>query len=99
VHVADSIRHYVISLVNATRSSQELRLGASPRATLHLLRACRAYAALEGRDFVIPDDVQTLAVSVLAHRLLPTADAIIERKLPERVLTRIIERLPLPQKT
>jgi MoxR-like ATPase len=98
VHVADSIRHYVISLVNATRSSQELRLGASPRATLHLLRACRAYAALEGRDFVIPDDVQALAVPVLAHRLLPTADAIVERKLPERVLTRLIERLPLPQR-
>jgi MoxR-like ATPase len=99
VHVADSIRHYVISLVNATRSSQELRLGASPRATLHLLRASRAYAALEGRDFVIPDDVQTLAVPVLAHRLLPTADAIIERKMPERVLTRLIERLPLPQRS
>jgi MoxR-like ATPase len=99
VHVADAIRHYVISLVNATRSSPELRLGASPRATLHLLRACRAYAALEGRDFVIPDDVQTLAVPVLAHRLLPTSDAIIERKLPEQVLTRLIERLPLPQRT
>jgi MoxR-like ATPase len=99
VHVADSIRHYVISLVNATRSSPELRLGASPRATLHLLRACRAYAALEGRDFVIPDDIQTLAVPVLAHRLLPTADAIIERKMPERVLTRLIQRLPLPQRT
>jgi MoxR-like ATPase len=98
VHVADSIRHYVISLVNATRSSQELRLGASPRATLHLLRACRAYAALEGRDFVIPHDVQALAAPVLAHRLLPTADAIVERKLPERVLTRLIERLPLPQR-
>jgi MoxR-like ATPase len=99
VHVADSIRHYVISLVNATRSSPELRLGASPRATLHLLRACRAYAALEGRDFVIPDDVQALAIPVLAHRLLPTAEAIIERKLPERVLGRLIERLPLPPRT
>jgi MoxR-like ATPase len=99
VHVADAIRHYVISLVNATRSSPELRLGASPRATLHLLRACRAYAALEGRDFVIPDDVQMLAVPVLAHRLLPTSDAIIERKLPEQILTRLIERLPLPQRT
>jgi MoxR-like ATPase len=98
VHVAETIRHYVISLVNATRSSPELRLGASPRATLHLLRACRAYAALEGRDFVIPDDVQALAVPVLAHRLLPTADAIIERKLPERVLTRLIQRVPLPQR-
>jgi MoxR-like ATPase len=99
VHVADSIRHYVIALVNATRTSPELRLGASPRATLHLLRTSRAYAALEGRDFVIPDDVQALAVPVLAHRLLPTADAIIERKLPERVLTRLVERVPLPQRT
>jgi MoxR-like ATPase len=85
--------------VTSTRQHPELRLGASPRATLHLLRASRAYAALEGRDFVIPDDIQLLAVPVLAHRLLPTADAIIERKLPERVLTRLIERLPLPQKT
>src|SRR5487761_1475922 len=99
VHGADSIRDNVISLVNATRSSPERRLGASPRAPLHLLRACLAYAALEGRDFVIPDDVQALAVPVLAHRLLPTADAIIERKGPERVLSRLIERLPLPQRT
>jgi MoxR-like ATPase len=99
VHVADTIRHYVISLVNATRSSPELRLGASPRATLHLLRACRAYAALEGRDFVIPDDVQALAVPVLAHRLLPTADAVIERKGPERVLSKLIQRVPLPQRS
>jgi MoxR-like ATPase len=99
VHVADTIRHYVINLANATRTSPELRLGASPRATLHLLRASRAYAALEGRDFVIPDDIQALAVPVLAHRLLPTADAIMERKLPERVLTRLVERLPLPQRS
>ena len=98
VHVADAIRHYVISLVNATRSSPELRLGASPRATLHLLRACRAYAALEGRDFVIPDDVQALAAPVLAHRLLPTAEAVIERRGPERVLSRLIQRVPLPQR-
>jgi MoxR-like ATPase len=98
VHVADTIKHYVISVVNATRSTPELRLGASPRATLHLLRACRAYAALEGRDFVIPDDVQVLAVPVLAHRLLPTADAVIERKVPERVLARLLQRLPLPQR-
>jgi MoxR-like ATPase len=99
VHVANGIRHYVIALVNATRTSPELRLGASPRATLHLLRASRAYAALEGRDFVIPDDIQALALPVLAHRLLPTADAIIERKLPERVLSRLVERVPLPQRT
>ena len=98
VHVAQPIKQYVISLVSATRSSQELRLGASPRASLHLLRASRAYAALDGRDFVIPDDVQALAGPVLAHRLLPTSEAMVERELPERVLSRLVERLPLPLK-
>jgi MoxR-like ATPase len=96
VHVAQAIRQYVISLVNATRISPELRLGASPRATLHLLRASRALAALEGRDFVIPDDVQSLAGPVLAHRLLPTPEALVSREPPEQVLARIVERLPLP---
>jgi MoxR-like ATPase len=96
VHVADQLRKYVISLVNATRTARELRLGASPRAALHLLRACRAYAALDGRSFVIPDDVQALAVPVLAHRLLPTAEAIVGQELPEQVISGIISRLPVP---
>jgi MoxR-like ATPase len=96
VHVAQAIKQYVIGLVNATRSAQELRLGASPRATLHMLRASRAFAALDGRDFVIPDDVQSLAVPVLAHRLLPTPEALVSQNLPEQVLSRIVERHPLP---
>ena len=96
VHVAPQIRQYVIDLVNATRHSPELRLGASPRAALHLFRASKAWAALDGRDFVIPDDVQALAIPVLAHRLLPTSEALVGRQLPEQVLTRIVERLPLP---
>jgi MoxR-like ATPase len=66
VHVSTAIRQYIIELVNATRTSSELRLGASPRAALHLLRASRAHAALDDRDFVIPDDVQTLAVAGVA---------------------------------
>jgi MoxR-like ATPase len=97
VHVADVLKQYVISLVTATRSSPELRLGASPRATLHLLRASRARAALDGRDFVIPDDVQTLALPVLAHRLLPSAEALVARQLPEQVLAAIVGQVPLPQ--
>ncbi|HEV3292813.1 MAG TPA: MoxR family ATPase [Streptosporangiaceae bacterium] len=97
VHVADTLKQYVISLVAATRSTPELRLGASPRATLHLLRASRAWAALAGRDFVIPDDVQALALPVLAHRLLPSAEALVARRLPEDVLAGIIEQVPLPQ--
>ena len=97
VHVADALKQYVISLVTATRATPELRLGASPRAALHLLRASRAWAALDGRDFVIPDDVQALALPVLAHRLLPSAEALVARQLPEQVLASIVERVPLPQ--
>ncbi|HEY3903596.1 MAG TPA: MoxR family ATPase [Streptosporangiaceae bacterium] len=96
VHVAEQVRQYIIDLVGATRSASALRLGASPRAALHLLRASRACAALEDRNFVIPDDVQSLAGPVLAHRLLPTAEAVVGRDLPEQVLAKIVERLPLP---
>jgi MoxR-like ATPase len=98
VMVSDQVKDYIISLATATRNSPELRLGASPRATLHLLRASRAWAALDGRDYVIPDDVQALASPVLAHRLLPTAEAIVERHLPEQVVARIVSQLPLPRR-
>jgi MoxR-like ATPase len=98
VHVSDQIKDYIINLANATRTSPELRLGASPRACLHLLRASRAWAALDGRDYVIPDDVQRLARPVLAHRLLPTAEAIVERHQPEQVVDRIVAQLPLPRR-
>ena len=98
VLVSDQVKDYIISLANATRNSPELRLGASPRAALHLLRASRAWAALDGRDYVIPDDVQRLARPVLAHRLLPTAEAIVERHQPEQVVDRIVAQLPLPRR-
>jgi MoxR-like ATPase len=96
VHVSAAVRQYIIDLVTATRNAPELRLGASPRAALHLLRASRALAALDERDFVLPDDIQTLALPVLAHRLLPSAEAMVGRDLPEQVLTNLIRRLPLP---
>ncbi len=96
VMVSELLKQYVITLVNATRSDENLRLGASPRATLHLLRASRAWAALDGRDYVIPDDVQALAVPVLAHRLLPTPEALVAGQLPEQVLAGIVAQLPLP---
>jgi MoxR-like ATPase len=98
VLVSDQVKEYIIALSTATRNSPELRLGASPRATLHLLRAARAWAALDGRDYVIPDDVQGLAGPVLAHRLLPTAEAIVERHQPEQVVARIVAQLPLPRR-
>nr|WP_241661495.1 MoxR family ATPase [Thermomonospora catenispora] len=96
VHVAPSVRQYAIDLITATRRHPDLRLGASPRATLQLVRAARAYAALDDRDYVVPDDLQALAVPVLAHRLLPTAEAQLERRLPEHVVTELVNRLPVP---
>jgi MoxR-like ATPase len=96
VHVADAVKRYVIDLATATRAHPELRLGASPRATLHLLRTARALAATEGRDYVLPDDVQLLAEPVLAHRLLPTAEAQIARRDPELVVAEIVDRVPVP---
>jgi len=97
VLVASQVKQYIIALCAATRTAPELRLGASPRAALQLLRASRARAALDGRDYVIPDDIQALAGPVLAHRLLPTAEALVERKLPEQVMARIVEQTPLPR--
>ncbi len=96
IHVSDEVKRYVVDLVTATRQAAELRLGASPRASLQLLRASRAYAGLQGRDYVRPDDVQDLAGAVLAHRLLPTAEAQVSRRTPEAVVGDLVVRVPLP---
>ena len=90
VHVSESVRGYVVDLATATRTHSDLRLGASPRAALQLVRACRAYAALGGRDYVTPDDVQALAGPALAHRLLPEAEA-------ARVVADLVDQIPLPK--
>lgn len=97
VHVAESVRRYAVELVGATRHHQELRLGASPRATLHLVRAARAAAALDGRDYVLPDDIQALAVPVLAHRLIPTAETQLSRRSTEQIVNDLVARLPIPR--
>ncbi|MEV0426757.1 MoxR family ATPase [Micromonospora sp. NPDC050495] len=96
VHVADAVKQYAIDLVTATREANDLRLGASPRATLQLLRTARAVAALEGRDYVLPDDLQALAVPVLAHRIIPTADAQLARRTTDAIVAELVHRLPLP---
>ncbi|MEE1928751.1 MoxR family ATPase [Streptomyces sp. TRM 70351] len=96
VHISEAVRRYAVELVSATRGHPELRLGASPRATLQLLRAARAAAALAGREFTLPDDVQALAVPVLAHRLLPTAQAQLNRRGAEQIVGEIVQRTPLP---
>jgi MoxR-like ATPase len=97
VHVSDAVRQYVVDLVNATRRASDLRLGASPRAALQLLRAAKAQAALSGRDYVLPDDVQRLAQPVLAHRLLLTAEAQIARRGTEGVVESVLRSVPVPR--
>jgi len=96
IHVSTEVHQYVVALLAATRTAPELRLGASPRAGLQLVRAARASAALDGRDYVLPDDVQGLVGSVLAHRLLPTAEAQVSRRSAEDVVAGLLERTPLP---
>src|SRR4051812_26429598 len=96
VHVADAVKQYAVDLVTASRESPDLRLGASPRATLQLLRTARAVAALEGRDYVLPDDLQSLAVPVLAPRIIPTAEAQLNRRTTDAIVADLVHRLPLP---
>jgi MoxR-like ATPase len=97
LHVAEAVRRYVVALVEATRRSPDLRLGASPRAGLQLLRAARAAAALSGRDHVLPDDVQALAGPVLAHRLLLTPDAALSRRGAEQIVADLLATVPVPR--
>lgn len=93
---APSIKRYVVDLVTATREDQGLRLGASPRAAIQLLRAAKALAAMDGRDHVLPDDVQQLGVPVLAHRLLPSTESRLSGRSTSDIVTDILDRIPLP---
>jgi len=98
VYVAPVINDYIVSIVDATRHHPDLRLGASPRAGLHLLRASRVVAALSGRDYVIPEDVSALAVDVLAHRILPTVEAQVARRQPAAIIRAAVAAIPLPER-
>ncbi|MCW2497534.1 MoxR family ATPase [Jatrophihabitans sp.] len=97
IHVAEALKAYAVDLAEATRQAVDVRLGASPRATLQLLRAAKAWAALDGRGYVIPDDLLFLLVPVLAHRLLLTADAHVAGRTPQDVLAQIARTVPIPQ--
>jgi MoxR-like ATPase len=96
VYVSDAVKHYAVDITASTRHSPDLRLGASPRATLHLIRAARAHAALEARDYVIPDDLQLLATPVLAHRLITALDAQLGGRGPESVIAALLRSIPVP---
>jgi MoxR-like ATPase len=97
VTVAEGIVDYVVRLVRATRETSELSTGASPRAAVQLAKAARARAALEGRDYVVPDDVKALAVAVLRHRLTLSPAAEIEGRLVEQLVAELIENTEAPR--
>jgi len=97
VYVSQAVQRYSVALTAATRRSHELTLGASPRATLHLVRAAKARAAIKGRDYVLPDDVRTLAQSVLAHRLLPNVEAAMSGRSTTSILDAVIDAVPVPE--
>jgi MoxR-like ATPase len=97
VHVSEAVQRYAVAISTQTRRSPDLTLGASPRATLHLVRAAKAAAALSGRDYVIPDDIQSYAVAVLAHRLLPTVEASMSGRTTEQTVQQILASLPMPE--
>ncbi len=96
VRVSDEVTAYIVAVVSATRRSGDLRLGASPRASRALYRASKALAAVSGRDFVTPDDVRELAVPVLAHRLVLSADAAMAGRSAASVLGTLTDAVPVP---
>ena len=91
VYVDETIRAYIVALVLATRAHKDILLGASPRGSLALYRAAQAFAAVRGRDFVLPDDVKSLALRVLAHRCIVHPESALRGKTVEAILSRILE--------
>jgi MoxR-like ATPase len=96
VHVSEPIGRYIVHIVNATRQSSRVEVGASPRGTLALLKLARASAAAAGRDYVVPDDVKGIAVPALAHRMTLRAEVWAQRTTQEEVVAAIMETVPAP---
>jgi MoxR-like ATPase len=96
VHVSGAIEGYIVDIVAATRASRQLAVGASPRGSLALLKLSRAKAALDGRDFVVPEDVKAVAVPALAHRLTLRPELWVQRVRAEDVVVEALESVPTP---
>jgi len=96
VHVSEPIGSYIVDIVSSTRSSQRVQVGASPRGSLAILKLSRAKAALDGRDFVTPEDVKAVAVPALSHRLILKPELWVQRVRPEDVVRESLETVPAP---
>lgn len=96
IKVEESIRDYIVAIARATRGHPEIELGASPRASLALYWASQAYAAIQGRDYVLPDDVKYMSPHVLTHRLMISPQAQLRGRLPTELVSDIVEAVPVP---
>lgn len=96
VHVAESMRRYILNLIQSTRNHPALTLGASPRGTLALFRTAQAYAALHGRDFVIPDDVKRVAVPCLAHRMIANPEIAFSGETTAGIMQKLLKEIEVP---
>jgi MoxR-like ATPase len=96
VHVSESVGKYIVDLVAATRTSGMVRVGSSPRGSLALMKLARARAALAGRSFVLPDDVQEMAIPALAHRLILRPEYWARDLSEEKVVEEVLDQVPTP---
>ena len=97
VHLEDAVMEYMVNIVRATREHKDIDVGASPRGTLALMKLSRGKAFLEGRDFVVPDDVKAIATPALAHRLVLKAEGWMKGKKPESVISEVLGSVPVPK--
>ena len=96
IRVEESVRNYIVNVCRATRDHEDIELGASPRATMALYRTCQSLAAIRGRDFVIPDDVKTMAPYVLTHRLMVNPQTRLRGRKPEDIIRDVVDTVPVP---
>ncbi len=96
IRVEESVRDYIVRIARFTRTHQEIELGASPRATLALYQSSQAWAAIQGRDYVLPDDVKLMAPHVLTHRLMISPQAQLRGRKPQELVAGIVDTVPVP---
>lgn len=96
VRVEESVRDYIVRIARATRANSDIQLGASPRATMALYQVAQAWAAIQGRDFVLPDDIKTVAPSVLCHRLIIAPQAQLRGRNANELVSDIVSAVPVP---
>jgi MoxR-like ATPase len=96
IRIEDSVRDYVVRLARATRQNGDIELGASPRATMSLFQAAQAWAGIQGRDFVLPDDIKFLAPNVLCHRIIISPQAQLRGRKVEDLVNDVVSLVPVP---